>query len=237
MLRPGITVVLFFLLVAIAIAQDFPKLPKSMPGVVNIPHLLQQPTKKAKPVYPPEALQKWVEATVVLDVVFDESGNVQAMGCEQYCKDQRPDLVQSALDAVRQWHWDPVTVKGKAVKVRTRVPVEFALDASTPPISVCNILKDPQWFYGRVVNVEGVVDRVAGVNVLTAKECSGKIVIAMNGDATPVEKDAKYAALEQALAAGPAPASLRGLIHDDSGPGRLAGERIVLQRVLQIAPK
>lgn len=229
--------IVFSVLCILARAQELPKLPKVMPGVVNIPHLLQQPTKVVKPIYPPEALQRWIEATVVLDVLLDESGKVQTLGCDMYCSDQRPDLIQAAATAVRQWQWNPVIEKGKPARVRTRVPVEFVLDATSPPISVCNILHDPQWFYGRVVNVEGIVDRVAGVNVLTAKECAGNIVIAMNGDATPVDKDAKYAALEQALASGPAPATLRGLIHDDSGPGRLTGERIVLQRVLQCTPK
>ncbi len=229
--------ILFALLTLPAIAQELPKLPKNIPGVVNIPHLLQSPAKVVKPVYPPEALQRWVETTVVLDVVLDEAGNVQTLGCDRYCSDQRPDLIHAAAEAVRQWHWNPVLVKGRAARVRTRVPVDFALDATSPPISVCNILHDPQWFYGRVVNVFGTVERVAGVNVLAANDCAGNIVIAMSGDATPVEKDAKYAQLEQALASGPAQASLRGLIHDDSGPGRLTGERIVLQRVLQCATK
>ncbi len=226
-----------FLLGCPLLGQDLPKFPKVMPGVVNIPHLAQQPTKVVKPVYPPEELQRWIQTTVVLDAILDTSGNVESLGCDATCSDARPDFIQSAATAVRQWRWNPVMMKGKVVRVRTRVSVDFLLDDASPPISVCNVFHDPQHFNGLVVNVFGTVERVAGVNVLASNDCEGNLVIAMNGDATPPDKDAKYALFEQALASGPAPAALRGLIHDDSGPGRLAGERIALQRVLQCSPR
>jgi hypothetical protein len=59
----------------------------------------------------------------------------------------------------------------------------------------------------------------------------------MNGDATPPVMDSKYAQFEEAIGAGGAKASLRGLIRDYGGIGQLAGKRIVLQRVLQAGPK
>lgn len=214
--------------------QEITQLPKSMPGVVNIPHLPQAPTQTVKPVYPPEAQKHWLEGTVVLDVVFDTNGSVEALGCDAICRDARPDMVQSAAAAVKQWKWQPVLVKGKAVRVRTRVTVDFALDASSPPISVCTVFHDPKSFMGKVVNVSGTLMHAAGVNVLGAKECEGAMVIT-DGDATPPDRDAKYAAMQQALAIGAAKATLRGMVHPGSGPGQLSGERLVLQRVLQIS--
>jgi|NGEPerStandDraft_6_1074524.scaffolds.fasta_scaffold16561_2 TonB family protein len=229
------TLIALFTFICPSFSQELPKFPKTMPGVVNIPHLPQQPTKTVKPVYPPEALQRWIQATIVLDAVLDTQGAVETLGCDTICSDARPDLLRSAAEAVRQWQWSPVLVKGKPVRVRTRVAVEFALDANSPSISVCNVFRDPQWFMGKVVNLSGTVARVAGVNVLTSKDCDGSMVIT-DGDASPPDRDAKYAALQQALAMGSARASLRGLIRKDSGPGQLAGQRLVLQRVLQCSP-
>lgn len=217
-------------------SQELAPLPKNMPGVTVIPHLAQAPTQTVKPVYPPEAQEHWLQATVVLDVVFDTSGNVEALGCDAICHDVRPDFVQAAAVAVKQWKWQPVQIKGKAVRVRTRASVDFALDATSPAISVCTVFHDPKFFDGKVVNVTGSVTHIAGVNSISSKECEGTMVIA-DGDATPPERDAKYAALQQALAVGSAKVSLRGLVHPGSGPGQLAGQRLVLQRVLQVSPE
>jgi TonB family protein len=216
--------------------QELTQFPKNMPGVVTIPHLPQPPAQAVKPVYPPEAQRQWLQGTVVLDVIFDTNGNVEALGCDAICKDVRPDMVQAAAAAMKQWKWQPVLVKGKAVRVRTRVPVEFALDASSPPISVCIVFHDPKNFMGKIVNVSGTLTHAAGVNILSAKECEGTMVIA-DGDSTPPDRDAKYAAMQQALAVGSAKATLRGLVHPGSGPGQLSGQRLVLQRVLQVSPQ
>jgi hypothetical protein len=221
---------------SLALAQELPKFPKVMPGVVNIPHLPQQPSKTVKPVYPPEALQRWIQTTIVLDAVLDMNGKVETVGCDAICSDARPDLIHAAAEAVRQWEWKLITVKGKPARVRTRVAVDFVLDEHTPSISVCNVFRDPQSFMGKVVNVSGTVERVAGVITLSAKECEGSMVIA-DGDSTPPDRDAKYAALHQALSSGSAQASLRGLVHSGSGPGQLTGQRLVLQRVLQSSPR
>jgi TonB family protein len=237
MVRYGLGLIVALVLAGAATGQEIPKLPKKMPGVVDIPHLNQQPVKMVKPVYPPEALQKWIQATIMLQVVLDTNGNVEQIGCDQYCIDARPDMIKAAADAVRQWKWNPVLVKGQPTRVRTRATVEFTLDDHSPAISVCNILRDPKTYDGHVVNVFGDVQHVQGINVLYSPDCDGTVEVAMNGDATPPVIDSKYAQLEQAVNAGGAKASLRGLIRDYGGIGQLAGKRIVLQRVLQAGPK
>lgn len=226
-----------WVLLPVANAQQLPNLPKNLPGVVSLPHLMQAPTKTVKPIYPPDALQHWIQATIVLDVVLDTNGDVENLGCDAMCNDARADMIQAAAAAVRQWHWNPVMLKGQPIRVRTRVPVNFVLDASSPPISVCNVLSDPQRFKGQVVNMIGTVEHVAGVNVMRSEACPGSIVIAEHGDATPPDVDAKYAVFQQALAAGPATAAIRGLVRDGGGEGQLVGLRLVLQRVLQVSSK
>jgi len=62
-----------------------------------------KPVKTVNPVYPPEAKEKHVEGNVVLSVTVDKSGKVSNLevlsGPEQ--------LVKSAIDAVKQWEYDP----------------------------------------------------------------------------------------------------------------------------------
>jgi protein TonB len=41
-----------------------------------------------------------------------------------------PLLIQSAMDAVKQWQYEPTRVKGKAVVVDTEIDVIFSLNES-----------------------------------------------------------------------------------------------------------
>jgi hypothetical protein len=219
------------------IAEDLPKLPKTIPGTVYIPNLLQRPTKVVKPVFPAAELQKWAQQTVIFDVVVGAGGEVEMVGCDDVCHDVHADFIDAGVTAVRQWHWDPVMQKGHVVRVRTRVAVDFLLDETSPAVSVCTALSDPKWYNGRVMNLSGTVARERGLNEIGSKDCVGTMVIGMDGDATPSIKDAKYAQLEQGLAFGPTEATLRGLVRADNTPGHLDGQRLVLQRVLKVAAK
>jgi hypothetical protein len=228
---------LLLVVAGFVIAEDVPKLPKAIPGTVYIPNLLQRPTKVVKPVFPAAELQKWAQQTIIFDVVVGASGEVEMIGCDEVCHDVHPDFIDAGAVAVRQWHWDPVMQRGHVVRVRTRVAVDFLLDETSPPVSVCTALSDPKWFNGRVMNVSGTITRERGLNLIGSKDCAGAMVIGMDGDATPSIKDAKYAQLEQGLAFGPTEATLRGLVRAENTPGLLGGQRLVLQRVLKVAPK
>ena len=71
------TLIALFTFICPSFSQELPKFPKTMPGVVNIPHLPQQPTKTVKPVYPPEAKMQGIEGTVVLQATLDKGGKVE----------------------------------------------------------------------------------------------------------------------------------------------------------------
>ena len=79
--------------------------------------------QKAMPVYPPDAKKQKIQGTVVLDVIIGKDGspeNIKVTG--------GPDaLQQSALDAVRQWRWQPYLLNGDPLEVLTTINIVYQL--------------------------------------------------------------------------------------------------------------
>jgi len=81
--------------------------------------------KDVKPVYPEAAVLEKVEGVVVLEVTIDEQGKVKAARIVSYSP---PILNQAALDAVRQWRYEPFVKDKKAKPVTFTVTVTFSMD-------------------------------------------------------------------------------------------------------------
>jgi TonB family protein len=78
-------------------------------------------THRVPPVYPDAAKNAGIEGTVVLSVTLDPKGNiVQARVIKSI-----PELDQAALDAVRQWKYEPMMVNGTPRPIVFTVSVEF----------------------------------------------------------------------------------------------------------------
>jgi protein TonB len=60
---------------------------------------------------------------VIIDAVLDESGNV----VEMKIVSGHPLLLQAALDAVRQWKYEPTYLNDLPVAVQMNISVTFAL--------------------------------------------------------------------------------------------------------------
>jgi TonB family protein len=88
-------------------------------GEVKPPKLI----KGLAPVYPQVARQAQVEGMVILEVKADEQGNV----VEARVLRSIPILDQAAIDAVKQWKYEPLVVDGKTRKVIFTVTVRFML--------------------------------------------------------------------------------------------------------------
>jgi len=78
---------------------------------------------RVEPMYPAEARKKRVEGTVKLRVLVSTEGAVIQMQVDE----GPPMLAAPAMDAVRQWRYDPVVLDGEAVEVVTSVDVTFKL--------------------------------------------------------------------------------------------------------------
>jgi len=92
---------------------------------VRVGGRIPQPTKirNVQPVYPQIAQRARVQGIVIIEATIDPGGKV---------KDTRvlrsiPLLDQAALDAVRQWEYEPTLLNGVAVPVIMTVTVNFTL--------------------------------------------------------------------------------------------------------------
>jgi TonB family protein len=97
-------------------------------GVIHVEGQVQagKLVHRVMPVYPAEAKHEGVYGTVVLKALIGKDGRVVEM---RYVSGP-PILVKSAMDAVRQWQYEPTSVKGEPVKVETTITVVFSLGSS-----------------------------------------------------------------------------------------------------------
>lgn len=79
--------------------------------------------QKTEPVYPPQARQARIQGVVRLAVVIGKDGKVQGATLIE----GHPFLVPAAMDAVKQWVYEPTVVDGAPVEVRTEVDIQFTL--------------------------------------------------------------------------------------------------------------
>ena len=77
--------------------------------------------KEVAPVYPAIAQSARVQGDVVIEATIDEEGNV----ADARVVKSTPLLDQAALDAVRQWQYQPSLLNGVPTAVVTTVTVKF----------------------------------------------------------------------------------------------------------------
>ena len=78
------------------------------------------------PIYPPLAIRARIQGIVKLNVVISKEGAVKNVSVVS----GHPLLVPSALEAVKQWSYQPTLLNGNPVEVVTEVTVPFNLDPS-----------------------------------------------------------------------------------------------------------
>jgi protein TonB len=78
--------------------------------------------QQVAPTYPAELRKVKAEGVVSLIFIVDETGRVVNPKVE---KATRPEFEKPALDAVRQWRFEPAMKGGKRVSCRMRVPMRF----------------------------------------------------------------------------------------------------------------
>lgn len=100
--------------------QEFQKGAVKVEGEIKPPKLI----KKVNPIYPEEARQKRVSGVVILGVRTDIYGRVKNA---MIYRSKDPLLDEAAMDAVRQWIYEPLLIKGKPREVVFTVTVSFKL--------------------------------------------------------------------------------------------------------------
>jgi len=100
-------------------------------GAVKIEGELKPPKliKRVNPVYPTEARREKVERVVILGARIDEEGYVQSV---MVYKSKTPLLNKAAIDAIKQWRYEPLYIDEKAVPAVFTITVRFALNGDAP---------------------------------------------------------------------------------------------------------
>jgi TonB family protein len=123
--RLGASSLLLVCLAYAAVAQD--TAPEAR-HVISSSEAAGSLSKKVNPVYPPLARQARIQGTVILKVVISKAGDVQSLQLSS----GHPILAPAAIEAVKQWKYQPFVVNGEPVEVETTVQVNFTL-AGAPP--------------------------------------------------------------------------------------------------------
>lgn len=95
-------------------------------GPIRVGGQIQMPKaiRKVNPVYPEIARKARIEGVVILDIIIDKQGNVRnikvlrplGMGC-----------TEAAIEAVKQWKYEPSTLNGKPIEIQGTITVTFKL--------------------------------------------------------------------------------------------------------------
>jgi periplasmic protein TonB len=88
-------------------------------GNVQQAKLVRQP----KPVYPPLAKQARIQGVVHLQAIISKDGTIQKLEVIG----GHPLLIPAALEAVKQWVYQPTLLNGEPVEVITQIDVNFTL--------------------------------------------------------------------------------------------------------------
>jgi TonB family protein len=81
--------------------------------------------KQARPAYPPGCKAEGIQGTVMLRAVISKEGSILNLEPINKLVDSR--LVQSAIDAVKQWQYQPTLLNGQPVEVITEIDINFTL--------------------------------------------------------------------------------------------------------------
>jgi periplasmic protein TonB len=107
-------------LAPLAPKDNRPKAPVRVGGRIREPRLIG----RVDPIYPALAKQTHLQGVVVIDAILDEQGNV----VEAKILSGPPLLIQSALEAVKRWKYEPTYLNDQPVPVQLNVTVTFKLN-------------------------------------------------------------------------------------------------------------
>jgi protein TonB len=85
---------------------------------------LGHPIYRVEPKYPPMAIIAHISGPVELEAIIATDGHIR----EVHALSGNPLLVPAALEAVRQWVYEPTLLNGKPVEVIAPITVIFRLD-------------------------------------------------------------------------------------------------------------
>ncbi len=115
-----LTVVLLLCFAASLFAQDDKPVVTARSHVRHVSHG-PKVIKRVPPVYSAEARAKNLQGTVMVRVVIDKSGNAKSVTALS----GDPMLEKAAVEAVKQWQWEPYKIADQVYEVETDLAIGF----------------------------------------------------------------------------------------------------------------
>jgi len=114
-----------------SVVREIPPPPQSSPPPPHRPPIrtggnIHPPALviRVDPIYPPLAVQALITGTVILEATVDENGNVTDV---RVLRPVNAMLDRAALDAVRQWRYEPLLLNGVRTPFVLTVVLSFNL--------------------------------------------------------------------------------------------------------------
>jgi serine/threonine-protein kinase len=168
----------------LAMTSALPPAPVRVGGAVKPPRQV----KRINPEYPMAALSSRVQGVILLEATIAADGRVSDVRATRSI----PPLDTAAIEAVRQWVYEPPTVNGKPHPVIISVAIEFKLTAPQP-IRVGGAIKPPTQTK-RVVPAYPPEAQAAGVQGIVIMEAT----VGVDGKVTDVRVLRSIPLLDQA---------------------------------------
>ncbi|HEU4390013.1 MAG TPA: energy transducer TonB, partial [Blastocatellia bacterium] len=99
-------------------AATAPRVVRKSQGVMQ-----SEAIKRVEPAYPPLAQAAQISGSVTVEITVDENGDVQAARALS----GHPLLRDSAVEAAKQWKFNPTTLSGNPVKVVATLTFNFQM--------------------------------------------------------------------------------------------------------------
>lgn len=95
-------------------------------GPIRVGGLIQMPRKikDVLPTYTEVARRARIEGVVILEIIIDKQGNVKNI---KVLRGLPMGLTEAAIEAVKQWKYEPSTLNGKPIEIQGTVTVTFRL--------------------------------------------------------------------------------------------------------------
>jgi TonB family protein len=121
---------------------------------------------KMEPIYPPLAKQARISGMVIVTATADEQGNIVDVKVLK----GHPLLDTAAIDAVRQWRYQPTLLNGEAIPVVFTVTVIFNLAGGPTTIVTLDASGDLKGVDGIPVSIEDLAKTGNAVRIMTDRE-------------------------------------------------------------------
>ena len=109
------------------IAVSPPPLAAVPPRPIKVSHWAEgNVIYRVQPIYPPLARQARIQGPVQLRAIISKTGTIENLQAIS----GHPMLIQSALNAVRQWRYRPYMLNDEPIPIETEITVNFILSGS-----------------------------------------------------------------------------------------------------------